>query len=71
VWLQEFAWTEADLPRKREERASSLPPEAASSAEQLNREPMFCIEVRFAALLLMRCSAADACALHACSLACC
>jgi hypothetical protein len=53
VWLQEFAWTEADLPRKREERASSLPPEAASSAEQLNREPMFCIEVRFAALLLM------------------
>ena len=47
VWLQEFAWTEADLPRKRAERASSLPPGAASSAAQLSREPMFCIEVRF------------------------
>lgn len=28
AWLAEFAWTEADIPRKRAERASSLPPES-------------------------------------------
>lgn len=28
AWLAEFAWTEGDIPRKRSERASSLPPES-------------------------------------------
>lgn len=28
AWLAEFAWTEGDIPRKRAERASSLPPES-------------------------------------------
>ena len=37
VWLQEFAWTEADIPRKRAERGSSLPRESFES---------FCIDVR-------------------------
>lgn len=42
VWLQEFAWTEDDLPNKKEERSSSLP--SGSDVEQLNREPMWCFE---------------------------
>ena len=43
-WLQEFAWTEKDVPRKRQERASSLPP---GSYEHfcMDCEPMFCFEV--------------------------
>lgn len=42
VWLQEVAWTEADLPKQLEERNSRAhgPSEAASLA----REPMFCYE---------------------------
>ncbi|KAL4431080.1 hypothetical protein ABPG75_006336 [Micractinium tetrahymenae] len=42
-WLQEFAWTEAEVPRRRRRRASSLPPES-KKAVAINREPMFCVE---------------------------
>ena len=44
VWLQEFAWTEAEVARKRSERASSLPPESYEGF-CLDCEPMFCMEV--------------------------
>lgn len=59
-WLEEFAWTEAELPQRREERVSTLvsvasssgdkPAERAKLAEKLHNEPMFCVEVS-----LMRC----------------
>ena len=39
---QDFAWTEADMPRLRAERGSSLEGEAAA---KLAAEPMFCFEV--------------------------
>lgn len=38
--LQQFAWTEADLPRKRARRNAQLAPACPS----LCREPMFCVE---------------------------
>ncbi|GAB4817731.1 hypothetical protein N2152v2_004777 [Parachlorella kessleri] len=43
VWLQEFAWTEKDVPHKRQERSSSLP---KGSYEHfcMDCEPMFCFE---------------------------
>lgn len=43
VWLQEFSWTEKDVPRKRAERTSSLPPESSTSF-CMDCEPMFCFE---------------------------
>jgi hypothetical protein len=45
VWLQEFAWLERDVPRKREERLSSLPPESYEGF-CLECEPLWCFEVR-------------------------
>lgn len=45
VWLQEFAWTEADIPRKRRERASSLPPDS-EAARHVDAQPLWCFEVR-------------------------
>ena len=45
VWLQEFAWTERDVQRKRAERSSSLPPDSFESF-CMDCEPMFCFEVR-------------------------
>ena len=44
VWLQEFAWTEKDVPRKRQERSSSLPKESYEHF-CMDCEPMFCFEV--------------------------
>ncbi len=44
VWLQEFAWTEKDVPRKRQERASSLPQDSTELL-RMNSEPMYCFEV--------------------------
>ena len=43
VWLQEFAWTEEDVPRKRAERVSLLPKESLEGF-RLNSEPLFCFE---------------------------
>ncbi|PSC73217.1 DEAD-box ATP-dependent RNA helicase 50 isoform A [Micractinium conductrix] len=43
VWLQEFAWTEADGPRKHSERSSSLPPESYEGF-CLDCEPIYCME---------------------------
>ena len=40
VWLQEFAWTEKDVPRKLKARAAKLPGNAA-----LASEPIFCFEL--------------------------
>ena len=39
VWLQEFAWTEADKPIKLEARSSMVPKDT-----DLCRQPMFCFE---------------------------
>ena len=39
VWLQEFAWTEADKPIKLAARSSMVPNDA-----ELGRQPMFCFE---------------------------
>lgn len=56
AWLQEFAWTEAELPKRLRERESTLA-HAESSVHggghaqkahllgKLAREPMFCFEV--------------------------
>eukprot|EP00887_Chlorella_sp_A99_P005583 scaffold1.g5583.t1 len=41
--ILQFAWTERDVPRKREERSSSLPPESLESF-CMDCEPMFCLE---------------------------
>ncbi|GAB4817729.1 hypothetical protein N2152v2_004775 [Parachlorella kessleri] len=43
VWLQEFAWTENDVPRKRQERASNLPQDCPERVS-IDYEPMFCFE---------------------------
>jgi hypothetical protein len=43
AWLAEFAWTESDIPRKRAERASSLPPESFEHF-CIDCEPLFCFE---------------------------
>ncbi|GAB4817725.1 hypothetical protein N2152v2_004771 [Parachlorella kessleri] len=43
VWLQEFAWTEKDVQRKRQERSSSLPKESYEHF-CMDCEPMFCFE---------------------------
>ena len=40
VWLQEFAWTEKDVERKRKARAAKLP-----DNPKLATEPMFCFEL--------------------------
>ena len=45
VWLQEFAWLERDIPRKKEERASSLPPDSYENF-CLECEPLWCFEAR-------------------------
>lgn len=45
VWLQEFAWLERDVPAKKEERASSLPPDSYEGF-CLDCEPLWCFEVR-------------------------
>ena len=39
VWLQEFAWIEADKPIKLAARSSMVPKDA-----ELGRQPMFCFE---------------------------
>ncbi len=41
--MQEFAWPEEDLPRRKAERGSSL---SAKRAAELAKEPMFCFEAR-------------------------
>ncbi|KAI7844547.1 hypothetical protein COHA_001905 [Chlorella ohadii] len=43
AWLAEFAWTEGDIPRKRSERASSLPLESFEHF-CIDCEPLFCFE---------------------------
>lgn len=43
VWLQEFAWAERDVPRKRVERVSSLP-EDSFVGFCMDCEPLFCFE---------------------------
>ena len=43
VWLQEFAWTERDVERKKEERVSSLPEESFENF-CMDCEPLFCFE---------------------------
>jgi len=43
VWLQEFAWTEAEIPQKRSERVSSLP-EDSFEGFCMDCEPLFCFE---------------------------
>jgi hypothetical protein len=45
AWLQEFSWTEGDKEaRKKERRASSLPLDSLAAVE-INKEPMFVLEV--------------------------
>ena len=41
--MQEFAWAEEDLPRRKADRGSSL---KADLAAELAKEPMFCFEAR-------------------------
>eukprot|EP00892_Ulva_mutabilis_P004928 jgi/Ulvmu1/2807/UM142_0005.1 len=41
--LQQFAWTEADMPRRRAKRREAVAPGTAISAD-LSRAPMFCFE---------------------------
>ena len=41
--MQEFAWPEEDLPKRKAERGSSL---SAETAAELAKEPMFCFEAR-------------------------
>jgi Lipase (class 3) len=43
VWLQEFAWTEDDIPRKRSDRISSLPDDSFEGF-CMDCEPLFCFE---------------------------
>jgi len=43
IWLQEFAWSEAELPARLADRKSSLTVQG-SAAEELDREAMFCFE---------------------------
>lgn len=43
VWLQEFAWTERDVQRKRTERSSSLPDESFEGF-CMDCEPLFVFE---------------------------
>lgn len=56
AWLQEFAWTEEELPQRLRERQSTLAhadssrhkggqEDKASLMAELAREPMFCFEV--------------------------
>ena len=40
--MQEFAWAEEDLPKRKADRGSSL---KADVAAELARQPMFCFEV--------------------------
>lgn len=44
VWLQEFAWLEKDVERKRCERVSSLPPDSFEGF-CMDCEPLFCFEL--------------------------
>eukprot|EP00884_Botryococcus_braunii_P001515 jgi/Botrbrau1/11364/Bobra.0038s0112.1 len=39
VWLQEFAWTEAELPKKIKDRSRNRP-----NCSDLQKEPMFCFQ---------------------------
>jgi hypothetical protein len=52
--VQEFSWTEEDLPRAKAERGESLDAEAAAA---LAKEPMFCFEVWACISLLAVCHA--------------
>lgn len=56
AWLQEFAWTEAELPQRLRERQSTLAHADSSRhrgghkdktalMSELSKEPMFCFEV--------------------------
>ena len=48
VWLQQFAWTEAEKPAKLADRCEHMTnPDSAAS---LDEEPMFCIETALKAL---------------------
>lgn len=40
VWLQDFAWTEKDVPKKLKTRAAKLP-----DSSTLASEPIFCFEL--------------------------
>jgi len=61
AWLQEFAWTEAELPQRLRERQSTLAhadssrhrggqEDKAALMAELAQEPMFCFEVRWLVL---------------------
>ena len=54
VWLQEFAWTEAELQPKLAERLSQA--QGPMETKRLEAEPMFCLET---ALKLHRCLPPD------------
>ena len=43
VWLQEFAWTEAEKLRRLKDRSSNLRM-TSIVREEVDREPMFCFE---------------------------
>lgn len=43
MWLQEFAWTEAEKLRRLKERSSNLRL-TSIVREEVDREPMFCFE---------------------------
>ena len=43
VWLQEYAWTEAEKLGRLQDRSSSLRLTSAAK-EEVDREPMFCVE---------------------------
>ena len=43
VWLQEYAWTEAEKLGRLDDRSSSLRLASDAKAE-VDREPMFCVE---------------------------
>ncbi len=48
--VQEFAWAEEDVPKRRADRGSSI---NANTAAELAKEPMFCFEVTLALHLLL------------------
>ena len=49
MWLQQFAWTEAQKPKRLAERTEKIPRDPVSAAS-LDQEPMFCFETALKAL---------------------
>lgn len=52
AFLQEFAWTEASQPARRAARSASLK-RTTGQAEGIDKEPMWCFEVRGGGTLLV------------------